>query len=67
MRGNPRLRTPPPHSQCLCRSWRRSRSRVSSGQLTGVVGDWESTRKEGQEGEKEEERGERKESNGGKR
>ena len=45
MRGNPRLRTPPPHFRCLCRSWRRSRSRVSSGQLTGVVGDWESRRR----------------------
>ena len=51
VRGNPRLRTPPPHFRCLCRSWRRSRSHVSSGQLTGVVGDWESRRREGQDGE----------------
>ena len=43
MRGNPRLMTPPPHSQFLCRNWHCSRSRVSSGQLTGVVGDGEST------------------------
>ena len=57
MRGNPPLRTPPPHSQCLCRSWHCSRSRVSSGLSTGVVGDWVTRRREvGEKGERERER-----------
>ena len=62
MRGNPRLRTPPLHSQCLCRNWRHSRSRVSSEQSTGVVGDWVTRRREGRESER---RIQRKESKGG--